>query len=260
MAKNHEELCLHGGIHNFSRLVWTTVEQLSHLVRFELVSKDGDEGFPGTLRTLVEYKVNESNRLEISYEARLEPNEHGDTIVNLTNHTYFNLNGVGSGRNVQNHLLQVPRQVSVLKLDSSLVPDGQTLDLERNPLLDFRAQARSLGDGIRADSSLYDCNLVITEEAETFSIDGSKELLLAAKLSSLTSGICMTMETTEPGFQLYTGNHIAVDQFAAYDGVCLEAQRFPNACNIPKWSSQSLLKAGQVYRQKTVYSFERETV
>jgi aldose 1-epimerase len=254
LARNHGGLCLHGGIRNFSRRVWSVKDKQDNRVVFELISEDGDEGFPGAIRVQVAYELQDDDRLVITYRARLEPGAQVQTIVNLTNHTYFNLNGSLSGRDVRNHILHVPHQLSVLELNDQLVPSGRQLNLDHNSLLDFR-RPKCLGEGIDSDSNLYDCNLVIRSDID--SIEGAIDTKLAAELSSPITQIRLRMLTSEPGFQLYTGRHIHVDQFVAFSGVALEAQRFPNACNNSSWTRQTLLSSGQEYRQTTVYAFDR---
>ncbi|MFJ8631121.1 aldose epimerase family protein [Streptomyces sp. NPDC093568] len=221
---------LHGGGHGFDKRVWE-VTPVEHGVRLTRVSPHGEEGFPGRLEVSATYTLDADGALRIAYEAVTD----APTVVNLTNHSYFNLAGAGSGdAGGQELRLAASRFTPV---DDDLIPTG-ALDDVAGTRFDFR-QARKVGAG-------YDHNFVldkgVTEDARE-----------VAGLYDPTTGRALTVATTEPGLQLYTADHLT-EPFAPGDGIALETQHFPDSPNRPGFPS-TVLRPGEVFRSETVYGF-----
>ncbi|MFH9676500.1 aldose epimerase family protein [Streptomyces sp. NPDC017405] len=230
LARNEGRNSLHGGERGFDRRVWD-VTPVEHGLRLSRVSPHGEEGFPGRLAVTVTYTLTATGALEIAYEAVTD----APTIVNLTNHTYWNLGGAGSGTAGGHELrLAASRYTPV---DADLIPAGPPADVTGSRL-DFRT-ARRTGSG-------YDHNFVLdkgrTEAAEE-----------VAELHDPVSGRTLTVATTEPGLQLYTGDHLPAP-FAPCAGLALETQHFPDSPNRPDFPSPAL-RPGETYRSRTVYGF-----
>ena len=220
---------------------------------FSFVSPPSEEGYPGTLTGKVRYRLTEDHALEIEYSASCDE----DTVINLTNHTYFNLNGQ-DGSNILSHLLKVNSD-SFTEINAEKLPTGQILSVNGTPL-DFRREKEIGANIFDPDPQLrfaagYDHNLILNGAAG--------ELKEIAKASSQKTGIILTALTTEPGVQLYTGNFIQEDaaphgkdgvRYPRFGGFCLEAQHYPCSPNYPEFPSTVLAK-GKVYRQKTIYQF-----
>lgn len=213
-------------------------------------SPDGEEGYPGAVEIEVRYTLSEENALAMEYRARAT----ADTVINLTNHSYFNLAGQGNG-DVLEHQLQLGCG-RFTEADAETLPTGRILPVD-GTVMDFRTPRR-LGEGIQAQDSLlaltrgYDHNLIFEGEAHT------------GWAFCPQTGIRMEMTTTQPAVQLYTGNNIDHDRAACgkggvryprYGGFCLETQHYPCSPNFPDFPS-TLLRAGEAYRQRTVYRFQ----
>ena len=236
---------LHGGGRGFDQQVWTAIDTQSQSVRFEYVSRDGEEGYPGTLTAQVNYRLSDENALWMEYHAEADQ----ATPVNLTNHTYWNLSGAGpDAASVLDHELQL-ESAAYLAVDDTLIPTGEQVDVEDSPM-DFRIR-RSIGQRFDEVIGGYDhCYVVNRAQAA--------ELVRAAQLADPTSGRRMEVRTTEPGLQLYTGNFLDGSQATAgygpHQGVCLECQQFPDAPNQPGFPS-TIVRPGGGYRQTTVHHF-----
>jgi aldose 1-epimerase len=255
LAINNGPNALHGGTkRNLGQVIWKA-EPLEvnggEAVRFTYTSPDGEEGYPGTLKIAVTYTLTDSNELRIDYTATTDK----ATPVNLTNHSYFNLAGAGASTVLDHELMMAASRYT--PVDENLIPTGEIAPVEGTPL-DF-TQPATLGSRIEAlietPTIGYDHNLVL---------DGaSGELWLAARLKHPRTGRVMTMQTTEPGVQLYSGNFL-FDQkgkdgktYPKRSAVCLEAQHFPDSVNHPNFPS-TILKPGETYKQTTVYAFSTE--
>jgi aldose 1-epimerase len=240
---------LHGGPEGFDTKVWSATElhdDDSVGVRLELVSPDGDAGFPATVSAQVTYRLDRDNRLSITYRATAD----APTVLNLTNHTYWNLAGEGSGDVYgQSLTLNASRFCQV---DDTLIPVGDPAPVEGGPF-DFR-QATAIGERIgKPDPQLrlasgYDHNWVL---------DGGDSF--AARATDPESGRVLTMWTTEPGLQFYSGNFLTDElvgtsgrPYGRGAGFALEAQHFPDSPNRPDFPS-TVLRPGEVYHQETVY-------
>jgi aldose 1-epimerase len=250
---NNQPNHLHGGIRGFDKAVWKAkVNEGADKPNVELTyeSKDGEEGYPGNLRVTATYILTE-DALEIGYNAVTDQ----DTIVNLTNHSYFNLKGAGEG-DVLEHELQLYAD-KFTPVDATLIPTGEMRSVQGTPF-DF-TQPTTIGARIDAkDDQLvlakgYDENFVLNNA------DGT--LRLSAHLLEPKSGRYLEVWTTEPGIQLYTGNFLRGDLsgengkiFVFRGGVCLETQHFPDSPNHADFPS-TLLKQGQTFSSHTVYRF-----
>lgn len=243
---NDHGSCLHGGRIGFDRRVWDAAET-AHGVTFTRLSPDGEEGFPGNLSVTAAYEWSDDNVLTL----RLSAETDADTVVNLTNHTYFNLSGGGSA---MAHMLLIHAD-SFCEADAYCLATGRIRPVAGTPF-DFRA-AKPIGRDIGADDVQlkngggYDHNFVLGAPGT---------LREAAVLSSPASGITMTVSTDLPGVQLYTANFLkrracAYDTVYDYRGaVCLETQFFPNSPACPHFPS-TVLRAGERWEYKTVYRF-----
>lgn len=242
LAKNDGENHLHGGARGFDKRMWRMTAEGGSLV-CERLSPDGEEGYPGSLSVRVTFTLTEDCALRIRYDAETDR----DTLVNLTNHSYFNLNGGGS---VLDHRLWLGAE-RFCENDARCLPTGRLLDAAGTPF-DFRA-GKKLGADIRADDEQlrrfggYDHNYVLSGKT-------------AAKLLGAESGIELTVETDLPGMQLYTANSLTEragkggQTMARHGAVCLETQLFPNAMNC--WGFPSpVLRGGGHMRSETVFSF-----
>lgn len=250
LAANNGPNHLHGGVAGFDRQVWTVEKLTRSAAVLSLVSPDGQEGYPGTLTVRVTYRLT-PHALELDYWARSDR----DTLCNLTNHTYFNLDGHSSGP-VGRQLVRLPaRFYTPTGADS--IPTGEIAPVDGTPM-DLRGGVvmgkgwdRAFGQLRQAGG--FDHNWVVPGPIGT--------LREAGRAWSERSGIAMDVLTTQSGIQFYTGNYLdgcprgkGGAPYARRWGFCLETQAFPDAPNIPHFPS-ALLPRGKVYRHKTVYRF-----
>ena len=213
-------------------------------VRFTLNSPDGMEGFPGTLIATADYSFSETDELTMTFSATTDAPTH----VNLTNHSYWNLAGAGSG-SAMDHLVEIHADQS-LDVDDDLIPTGKLNDLTGTGL-DFR-RATALADrlGQFASTKGYDHCYVVRGTA------GS--LRPAARIVDPKTGRMMEVLTTQPGMQLYTANHLAGNEqsngYGGHEAFCVETQQYPNAPNVASFPS-TLLRPGQTMRETTLHRF-----
>ena len=254
LDKNDGNNNLHGGFVGYNNLMYETEiyeEEDITSIEFSRLSPDMEQGFPGNLDISVTYSLTEENELVIEYYAVSDK----DTIVNFTNHSYFNLAGHDSGSIIDHKVWIKANQFTPTTDD--LIPTGEIRDVTGTPM-DFRT-LKSIEQDIEADyeplrqAGGYDHNYVLD-------IDGT-EVEKVAELVSDKTGRIMEVYTDLPGIQLYSGNFMTPVKNskggAIYDkryGVCFETQCFPNSCNIPSFPS-SLLKAGKEYDTVTIYKF-----
>lgn len=245
---------LHGGTRGFNKVVWDAKPISAQSVEFSYTSKDGEEGYPGKLAVTVTYTLTGSNELRIDYSAEEAPGK--DTVLNLTNHSYFNLTG-----NPQNTILQHELKLFASRftpVDSGLIPIGELRPVKGTPF-DFTT-ATAVGARIGQDDEQlklgkgYDHNFVIDRTS-------GEKLARAAEVYEPASGRVMEVETTQPGIQFYSGNFL--DGTAKGKGgvaynyrsaLCLETQHFPDSPNHPEFPTTTL-KAGQRFTSTTVYRF-----
>jgi aldose 1-epimerase len=238
VTKNNGPNHIHGGRKNFARVVWEAealpVKDNEAGVKLTYVSPDGEEGFPGTLKTVVNYTLTDDNELRIDYEASTDK----PTVVNLTNHAYFDLSGSGD---FSKHELWLNCD-SYTVADKQLIPTGELASVKGTPL-DF---GRYTPIGARLDQitepvkGFYDHNYVINW--------GGGGLVLAARVREPGSGRVMEVHTDQPGVQLYTGNR---------RGFCLETQHYPDAINQPAFPSP-IVRPGEPFKSATVFKFTLE--
>ncbi|KAG1472542.1 hypothetical protein G6F56_001479 [Rhizopus delemar] len=264
---NNGPNALHGGKEGFDKRVWsaTVVSEEPASVRLELVSPDGDQGYPGTLTTQVTYTVTDQDELVIEYRATTDK----DTVVNLTNHSYFNLAGVELNPKILDHRVTMTDQVkAVLDCDENCLPTGKTLDWSQVPWMSFTAENADSAIGARLEhlenTRGYDHPYVIHTD---YKIDTtSLPLRHVVNVYSPESGIELDFSTTEPAFQFYSGGWITDQGLNAKkdqkkmalgpsSGFCLEASRNPDSPNKPNWRSAVLLQTDATYAAKTVYAF-----
>jgi len=236
LAANNGRNHLHGGRKGFASVVWSGSPIQGDggpAVRFTYLSKDGEEGYPGNLKVAVTYTLTDKDELRIDYEAETDQT----TPVNLTNHAYFNLAG---GGDVLDHLLWLAAN-RYTPTDAELIPTGEIVSVKGTPL-DFTKPTR-VGeriDKLRPGLNGYDHNYVID--------NGGQGLVVAARLMEPKSRRFMEVRTTEPGVQLYTGNHLK------HAGLCLETQHYPDSVNQTQFPSP-LLKPGEKFKSTTVFAF-----
>ncbi|MDP4087733.1 MAG: aldose epimerase family protein [Bacillota bacterium] len=254
LAKNDGENTLHGGIKGFDKVVWQAeIVEKEGLQCLELtyLSKDGEEGYPGNLDVKVTYTLTEDNALKIDYFAVSDK----DTVINLTNHSYFNLAGHNSGT-VLNHKLMINSD-KITAANKESIPTGEIRDVKGTPM-DFTSM-KAIGQDINADYDQlrygggYDHNWILN-------VSG-KAPEKAAEVYDEKSGRVMEVYTTKPGVQLYTANFLNGRPVgkggAAYgkrSALCLETQFFPNSIKHKHFSSP-ILRAGEEYKHTTIYKF-----
>jgi aldose 1-epimerase len=270
---NNSPNSLHGGIKGFDKQKWDLKGKTDNSITFELISKDGDQHFPGTIRVELSYTVTDSNELQLDYLAELLKDQSLKTIINLTNHSYFNLNGCTNEEEIQvlNHMVSMT-PTHYLEVNDALIPTGRVLSTKTDsPQLDFATNDNNnhtIGERIASvKPNGYDYCYVIDSDERNYNIKGGDRLREVVVVKSPITGITLTLSTTEPAFQFYTGNNLTdalktkANQsskplsLAKNAGFCLEAQRFPNAINNEKWQKQVILSPNEKYIQQTVYKF-----
>ncbi len=252
LATNNYPNALHGGLKGFDKVLWeakvlTTAEGPG--LKLQYVSKDGEEGYPGTLSVTAVYTLTEDNALRLEFTATTDK----DTVVNLTHHSYFNLAGKGD---ILNHQVMIPAS-RFTPVDSTLIPTGELRPVEGTPF-DFR-RLTPIGARIRQDDEQlkfgggYDHNWVVDKPAG--------QLGLMARVFEPTTGRVMEVFSTEPGLQFYSGNFLNgsnkgkggwVYQFR--NGLSMEPQHYPDSPNQPSFPSV-VLKPGQVFHNTIIYRF-----
>jgi len=257
LAKNDGPNALHGGVMGFEKHLWKINSVKSGptaSVSMTYVSPDGDEGYPGTLTTTATYSLNEKNELILEYRATTDK----PTIVNLTNHSYFNLAGEGSNHPITEEWLTIPAN-SITPVNATLIPTGAFRPVAGTPF-DFRTP-HIIGERIRdgRDEQLakghgYDHNFVVTKAP-------TADLHLMARVEDPFSGRVMEMLSNQPGVQFYSGNFLNAaiagkngHLYRQGDALALEPQVFPDTPNQPKLGS-ARLDPGQVYVDRIVYRF-----
>lgn len=252
LERNENRNTLHGGSLGFDACLWEVTNETARSVTFRHFSRAGDQGFPGTLDVEVTFLLTDANSLRIDYCATTD----APTVVNFTNHAYFNLSGHNAG-SVLDHTLWLDSD-AFTPVDDLLIPTGELRPVQGTPF-DFRVP-RTIGRHI-ADrdrqleiGSGYDHNFALT---------GGMTILprAIARLHSPASGITMTVSTTEPGLQLYSGNQLdgshrgkAGLPYERHAGVCLETQHFPDSPNRAEFPS-TVLRPGTAFRSTTIYAF-----
>ena len=241
LACNNGPNHLHGGVKGFDKHVWSALDVSESSVRLHRMSPHGEEGYPGDLDVSVTYSLFDDQRLRIEYTAQCDR----PTLVNLTNHAYFNLSG-GRAGDIQDHLITI-RSSRYLPSDEHALATGKVLPVAGTPW-DFRAPAR-LDGRPRGLHTGYD---------HCFALDAPGMTEAAVRLEDSASGRTLEMRTSEPGVHLYTGHYLSGvpgrdgQPLPPYAGVALEAEHFPDSIHHPEFPSV-VLRPGETYRQTTEY-------
>ena len=250
LEKNENGNNLHSGTNSYNKTIWNVGEKTDSKIEFVLHSPDGDQGYPGTLDMHVTYELTEDNELRLIYDA--VPDQ--DTIINMTNHSYFNLDGHDSG-NVLKELVTLDADYFT-RADAQSIPTGELVDVTGTPM-DFR-MPRALGEAIDADYEAvrlgkgYDHNWVLKNNGKFDKV---------AQAVSEKSGIVMEVWTDLPGMQMYTANFLDNEHgkngavYGIRDAVCFETQYFPDAVHHENFASP-ICKKGMPYHTVTSYKFE----
>ncbi|HJT01093.1 MAG TPA: aldose epimerase family protein [Terriglobales bacterium] len=252
LPRNNGENSLHGGTTGFNKRLWTAREISGNVLELTYLSPDGEEGYPGNLSARVVYTLTDQNELKIEYSASTDKN----TIVNLTNHSYFNLAGQGEG-DILGHEVTIHARFFT-PVNASLIPTGEIRSAQGTPL-DFTRRT-AVGARISADDEQlklaggYDHNWIPDRE-------GDRALVLVAEVYEPRSGRVLQVLTTQPGIQFYSGNFLDGSArgkggkvYNRRYGLCLETQAYPNAPNHPNFPSAEL-QAGHQYRETTIFKF-----
>jgi aldose 1-epimerase len=260
LALNNDENTLHGGDVGFDKVVWAaedTSGENGPAVTLSRTSPDGEEGYPGNLTVEVTYTLTDNNEILIDYHATTD----AATVVNLTNHAYWNLAGEGTGP-INDHVLQINAS-NYTPVDPTLIPTGEIAAVADTPF-DFTTP-HPVGERIRIDDEQlrlgrgYDHNFVLDRESPD-----DEAMMVAAVLSDPSSGRVLTISTTEPGIQFYSGNFLDGTLYGAAgmayrqgDGLALETQHYPNSPNQPEFPT-TVLQPGDEYVTSTIYAFSTE--
>ncbi len=255
LAANNGVNALHGGVKGFDKQVWKAEEVRGDGevgVSLTYLSPGGEEGYPGNLSVTVIYTLTDNNELRIDYSATTD----APTVINLTNHSYFNLAGNGAG-SIEDHVIMINAD-TYTHVDETLIPTGELASVEGTPF-DLRQPTR-IGEHLRSNHPQmvlgrgYDHDFVVNRDDET-------SLVLAARVTEPNSGRVMEVLTTEPSIQFYTSNFLdgtlvgsSGNTYRQGDGLCLETQHFPDSPNQPGFPSTEL-RPGDTFQSTTVYRF-----
>jgi len=252
LALNNDPNSLHGGVKGFSARIWDAIQKGENGLELNLISPDMEEGYPGELKVTVNYSLTDSNEVKITYRAETSK----PTVLNLTNHSYFNLHGAGKG-DILDHVLFLNAD-KFTPVDSTLIPTG-TLEPVTGTPFDFTTPT-AIGVRINEQNEQlafglgYDHNFVLNKTDE-------KAISLAASVYEPQSGRFMEVFTNEPGVQFYCGNFLKGKEIGKQNkpynfrsGLCLETQHFPDSPNRPEFPSV-ILNPGEIYNSVCIYKF-----
>jgi aldose 1-epimerase len=248
-GKNH----LHGGVKGWDKVVWTATPSDTPngpSIKLTYVSKDGEEGYPGTVNATVVYTLTNKNELVVEMQATTDKT----TIVNMAHHTYWNLGGFGAGPITDHELTLFADKYTP---GDPMVPTGVIKPVKGTPF-DFTAP-KAIGKDLQATGGKpvgYDHNFVVNGDPHA--------MRPVARLKDPKSGRVMTLEANQPGVQFYSGNFLDGKitgkgvAYAQYTGLCLETQKFPNSIGVPAWKDEVVLKPGQTYSHTMIHRFTAE--
>ncbi len=249
LAKNNNQNNLHSGPDYYFFRVWKVTETTDNSITFSLHSPDGDQGYPGALDISVTYTLTDDNGVRIAYHG--VPTE--DTIVNMTNHSYFNLAGHASG-SILDQVVWLDAD-AYTRADSESIPTGEITPVEGTPM-DFR-QPKTIGRDINMD---YEALVFGKGYDHNWALNNHGIYAKVAELSAASTGITMEVYTDLPGVQMYTGNFLVEEPgkegvfYGKNQGVCFETQYFPDAINHENFASP-ICKGGETYQTTTFYRF-----
>jgi len=248
----------HGGTQGFDVKNWKA-NVLKDGIEFTYLKKDMESGYPGNVQASVIYKFDNNNNLHIQYKATTDK----DTLINMTNHTYFNLDGAENTQegSVLDHIVTLPNSSSFTQNSEIAIPTGEIVDVENTPF-DFKTSKR-IGDVISSD---YEQIKIGSGFDQNYCIDNydGKSLIEVADVKSQKTGINLKVSTNLPGFQFYTANHLGKSaqpngksgtRYEKRSAFCVEPQFYPNAVNTESFKEKGILKAGEEYNREIVYSF-----
>lgn len=256
-GQNHS----HGGSEGFDVQNWEA-EVLKDGIKLTYMKKDMENGYPANVTTSVIYKFDNNNKLHISYQAVSD----NDTILNITNHTYFNLDGAENTEkdSVLDHIVKLPNSTSITEVNEIGIPTGKLLNTTNTPF-DFSNESK-LSDKFKIPHPQLTIAKGFDHNYCVDNYDGEK-LVDVAEIKSEKTGIKLTISTNLPGFQFYTANNLGKEtqpcgkdgkKYQKYSGVCVEPQFYPNAINTESFAEKGILKAGEKYKKDIVYSFNIE--
>ncbi|MEM9859155.1 MAG: aldose epimerase family protein [Bacteroidota bacterium] len=250
LALNNDTNHLHGGEKGFESRVWSVAQKQTHKITLTYTSKHLEEGYPGNLTVQVLYELTDDNALTIEYKAVTDQN----TVVNLTNHAFFNLKGEGNG-SILDHYMKIPAN-NFIPVNADLIPTGKLDPVEGTPF-DFR-NAKRIKDEI---NSSYEQLVIAKGYDHSYVLQNNGQLAFAAEVLEKSSGIQMKVLTDQPGMQLYTGNFLdgssigkSGQAYQKRDAFCLETQHYPDSPNQDLFPS-TILTPQEEYRSTTVYKF-----
>ena len=251
----------HGGNEGLDVKNWKA-KQLRDGIEFTYSQKDMENGYPGNVKYHATYKFDNNNKLHIQYKVTTDK----DTLVNLTNHTYFNLDGAENTEenSVLNHIVKLPNSSAITPTNEIAIPTGEFMPI-KGTAFDFKTSKR-IGDVINEENEQlkfakgFDHNFCVDN------YDG-KKMIDVAEVESKKTGIKLTVSTNLPGFQFYTANNLGKStqpngkdgkKYEKRSGLCIEPQFYPNAINTPSFTEKGVLKAGETYKKEITYSFSAE--
>lgn len=251
----------HGGSDGLDLKNWKA-KQLRDGVEFTYLKKDMENGYPGNVKFSVIYKFDNNNNLNIQYKATTDK----DTLVNLTNHTYFNLDGVENTEenSVLNHKVKLPNSSAITPTNEIAIPTGDFLPIKKTPF-DFKT-AKKIGDVINTEHEQLKFAKGFDHNYCVDNYDG-KTMIEIAEVESEKTGIKLKVTTDLPGFQFYTANNLGKStqplgkdgkKYEKRSGLCIEPQFYPNAINTESFNENGVLKAGDTYKRNIIYSFSAE--
>jgi aldose 1-epimerase len=254
LQANNSPHHLHGGKKGWDKVVWTAQTSETPAgpsIKLTYESKDGEEGYPGTVQATAVYTLTNKNELRVEMSATTDKT----TIVSMAHHTYWNLGGEGSGPISEEELKIFADRYTP---GDPLVPTGKAVDVKGTPF-DF-TKAKAIGKDLQAaggDPVGFDHNFVVNGQPNA--------MRAVARLKDPKSGRVMTITADQPGLQFYSGNYLdgktvgkGGHAYAQHTGLCLETQKFPNAVNVPAWANQVILKPGKTYKHTMIHAFTAE--